>query len=641
MADRAKDRPDGTRRRSWIGKYAASSAKDKELALPAPIEGKEQTYGRIPTSPLPLASASASASSAGAGAGSGSGTPGGILPFKRSNSGQSLVSLVSPRPTTPLSPKKRSNSSTSLTHDDPVQQNALERTISTQSQPAPSAKSADDSRSGPGSFSKMSLASMLSSLTLSRSSQGSSSGGGGGEDERRGRSERKEKDKDSKYRSSSFSGSQADRDSSGSRARSQSPFRLRRFRTRDRDPSPTVEALSQSDAESETEASSRSSSIRPRNAFSLSAQSDDESGEEFDDDQSGSEESWSETDQDLDDITELNTERNAIIPAASVEQDVPDYLGEGVNVIMPPEPYFPSTLNGRNPRRRKSTKPQDTLPLVTSRPVFQRDRCAITVTHGDPERVRQETGKPGKRYVLASDLSEESRYALEWGIGTVLRDGDEMIIVTVVENESKIDPVIPNPADRATKLRAQQERQALAYILVRQATGLLQRTRLNVSIQCQAWHAKNSRHMILDIVDHYEPVMLIVGSRGLGNLKGILLGSTSHYLIQKCSVPVMVARRRLKRPPRRAAHLKAHRARVSLAQAAIDRVASKVDQDVANMRSEIERDDERRSEGHTDVDEDGDGDGEQDDVDTEVEGEVPLTASPPQERNLGEKVAGD
>lgn len=27
-----------------------------------------------------------------------------------------------------------------------------------------------------------------------------------------------------------------------------------------------------------------------------------------------------------------------------------------------------------------------------------------------------------------------------------------------------------------------------------------------------------SRHT--DIVDHYEPVMLIVGSRGLGNLKG-------------------------------------------------------------------------------------------------------------------------
>ncbi|KAI0771255.1 hypothetical protein BD413DRAFT_626032 [Trametes elegans] len=600
MADRPKEqRPEGTRRRSWMGKYGAVTH-HKDHVLPTPLEGKAQTYAHAPTPPPPAASGS------GSGSGSASGGTGGILPFIRTSSGQSLVSLVAPRPTTPLSSRKRSESSTSLTHDDPPPQNALERTVSTQSQPAPSGtRSTDESRNAAtaaatGSFSKIS----------------------GGDDERRGRSLKKEKDKDNKFRSSSFSGSQADRDSSGSRARSQSPF-LRRIRTRDRDPSPAVEALSQSDAESESEVSR----IRPRNAFSISSQSDDESGEETEED-SGSEESWSETEQELDDITELNTERNSLIPATSVEQDVPDYLGEGVNVIMPPEPYFPSTLNGghgRNPRRRKSTKPHDTLPLVTSRPIFQRDRCTLTVTHGDPDAIRQENGKPGRR--------EESRYALEWGIGTVLRDGDEMIIVTVVENEGKIDPLIPNPADRATKLRAQQERQALAYILVRQATSLLQRTRLNVSIQCQAWHAKNSRHMLLDIVDHYEPVMLIVGSRGLGNLKGILLGSTSHYLIQKCSVPVMVARRRLKRPPRRAAHLKAHRARVSLAQAAIDTVASKVDQDVADMRSEIERDDERRSDGgHTDV---------EDDVDTEVEPDAPITASPQDESPLGQKVAGD
>lgn len=109
------------------------------------------------------------------------------------------------------------------------------------------------------------------------------------------------------------------------------------------------------------------------------------------------------------------------------------------------------------------------------------------------------------------------------------------LIVSVNENENKgallinmvlqkyhlpnhvsVDPAQPNPADRSTKLRSQQEvclhptcyktisaepwnhqRQGLAYILVRQATSLLQRTRLNVVISCQAWHAKNARHMLL------------------------------------------------------------------------------------------------------------------------------------------------
>ena len=169
------------------------------------------------------------------------------------------------------------------------------------------------------------------------------------------------------------------------------------------------------------------SRIRPRNAFSFSSISDDESGDETEDD-SGSDDSWDDEVQQFDDITEQNTEANALVPATSVDQDIPDYLGEGVNVIVPPEPYFPSTLNGqgRNIRRRKSTKPHDTLPLHTSRPMFQRDRCTISVTHGDPEQIHQESGRAGKRYVLASDLSEESRYALEWGIGTVLKDGDEL-----------------------------------------------------------------------------------------------------------------------------------------------------------------------------------------------------------------------
>ncbi|KAG6877746.1 hypothetical protein C0993_004249, partial [Termitomyces sp. T159_Od127] len=59
----------------------------------------------------------------------------------------------------------------------------------------------------------------------------------------------------------------------------------------------------------------------------------------------------------------------------------------------------------------------------------------------------------------------------------------------------------------------------------------------------------------------------------------------------------MVARRRLKRPPRRSAHLSTHRAHVSLAEAGIDRVVHRVDEDVQVMREEIQRDDERKAKG--------------------------------------------
>ena len=41
--------------------------------------------------------------------------------------------------------------------------------------------------------------------------------------------------------------------------------------------------------------------------------------------------------------------------------------------------------------------------------------------------------------------------------------------------------------------------------------------------------------------------MVILGSRGRSALKGVLLGSFSNYLVTKSSVPVMVARRKLKK----------------------------------------------------------------------------------------------
>ncbi|KZV91228.1 adenine nucleotide alpha hydrolases-like protein [Exidia glandulosa HHB12029] len=308
----------------------------------------------------------------------------------------------------------------------------------------------------------------------------------------------------------------------------------------------------------------------------------------------------------------------------------PDPFGEGVNIVIPAktEPFF-ETRRTRRGHGRKASKSSighggldhpHQLPLVTGRPHFQRDRCSVRLVQGDFH-------ASGRRYVVASDRSEESRYAIEWAISTVLRDGDELFIVTVVETDSKLDPASgAQPADRVLKLRNQQERQTLAFLLAKMATGLLQRTRLQVAITCQAWHAKNSRHMLLDIVDYYEPIMLIVGSRGVGQLKGILLGSTAHYLIQKSSVPVMVARRKLKRTViRGTAHLAPHRVpRVPLAQAAIDKAGPGRDKDVADMRQALEREEEEelaRRDSGADPDADADND-DDDDEDEDEDGKV-------------------
>ena len=78
------------------------------------------------------------------------------------------------------------------------------------------------------------------------------------------------------------------------------------------------------------------------------------------------------------------------------------------------------------------------LSMSTSRPQFARDRCTITMVHGDPNQFLQSSGRQKKIYMVASDFSEESRYAVEWAIGTVLRDGDDLYVFPIEYCESII-----------------------------------------------------------------------------------------------------------------------------------------------------------------------------------------------------------
>lgn len=259
---------------------------------------------------------------------------------------------------------------------------------------------------------------------------------------------------------------------SGRSYRPPSPFfRARRSRdkTRARDTSPEVGALAKdTSVESDGESVSGSKRFRPQ----VSAYEDaDDSGTEVEsnpaelEDESEGEDvadlGAEEDDMMFDEETEKNTEANAVFyegDAAGLggqsaglvaeerledDRDVldtfgeeveQDPLGEGPNIVVPPPPLFP-TASTHQHHQRKS--PKSGLDLVTSRPVYARDRCTITLTHGSPDGALEGSGKRMRRYVVLSDLSEESRYAVDWAIGTVARDGDEIFLISVKEDESK------------------------------------------------------------------------------------------------------------------------------------------------------------------------------------------------------------
>ncbi|KAK3945616.1 hypothetical protein QBC46DRAFT_95216 [Diplogelasinospora grovesii] len=228
-------------------------------------------------------------------------------------------------------------------------------------------------------------------------------------------------------------------------------------------------------------------------------------------------------------------------------------------------------------------------------------RTIQIITRGEYYKLVKEAeddNRHPRKYLVATDMSEESTHALEWAIGTVLRDGDTLIAIYCVDEETGIvgdtgtlvpdEPkamkeqaaalkamttsmgatspggtalalhrpsplaqsetpgISPSPSGRE-RSKAEEERCRAVHDISERVTKLLRKTRLQVRVIVEVLHCKNPRHLITEVIDHVSPTLVILGSRGRSALKGVILGSFSNYLVTKSSVPVMVARKRLKK----------------------------------------------------------------------------------------------
>ncbi|KAG6033857.1 hypothetical protein E4U40_004802 [Claviceps sp. LM458 group G5] len=235
-------------------------------------------------------------------------------------------------------------------------------------------------------------------------------------------------------------------------------------------------------------------------------------------------------------------------------------------------------------------------------------RSIRIIYRGDYNKIAQAAEEDNQRlrkYLVATDLSDESTHALEWAIGTVLRDGDTLIAIYCVDEETGIvtgdgslipdepkamreqaaaintvanakgysapvSPVFdlrrasalqlrgdstgrrtpgssPAPSNRGDTQRAVDERSRAVQEITDKVLRLLRKTRLQVRVIVEVLHCKNPRHLITEVIDLINPTLVVIGSRGRSALKGVILGSFSNYLVTKSSVPVMVARKRLRK----------------------------------------------------------------------------------------------
>ncbi|OAA59483.1 universal stress protein [Cordyceps fumosorosea ARSEF 2679] len=231
-------------------------------------------------------------------------------------------------------------------------------------------------------------------------------------------------------------------------------------------------------------------------------------------------------------------------------------------------------------------------------------RSIRIIYRGEYHKITQSAEEEHRRlrkYLVATDLSDESTHALEWAIGTVIRDGDTLIAIYCVDEETGVvtgegsqvpdDPaamkeqaaaintvtntkVTPAPlspvtefkrlhrrddssgttgsspaptAVRGERTKAEEERERAIQGMTEKILRLLRKTKLQVRVIVEVLHCKNPRHLITEVIDLVNPTLVVIGSRGRSALKGVILGSFSNYLVTKSSVPVMVARKRLRK----------------------------------------------------------------------------------------------
>jgi nucleotide-binding universal stress UspA family protein len=186
-------------------------------------------------------------------------------------------------------------------------------------------------------------------------------------------------------------------------------------------------------------------------------------------------------------------------------------------------------------------------------------RAMRTITRGNFfETLITKDIKHPKSFILCMDFSEESRYALEWCIGTVLVDSSVLYILNVLEDDEyssmNFNGIQPSSSGKSLSLDHHQsgsnrERTRVNNVneITKFVVDLLKLTKLQIHVVIESCHHPIPRHFIVGVIKHMSPTLVVVGSKGSSAIKGVLMGSLSNHLVRKSTVPVMVVRNRLKK----------------------------------------------------------------------------------------------
>lgn len=169
------------------------------------------------------------------------------------------------------------------------------------------------------------------------------------------------------------------------------------------------------------------------------------------------------------------TKAKRVFPSSNFDSSRPGSTDNGSGTDVPP------------PNKEDEARKAARLALHEGLVVHSSDRTVKTLIRGEYLAMEKNGEfKRQRKYLVSSDLSPQATYAMEWAIGTVLRDGDCLWVTQALAKDVE-------PCD-------EKDREENTRTLVEETRRLLKRTRLQVKIIVEIVAAKVPKHMITEMV---------------------------------------------------------------------------------------------------------------------------------------------